>query len=156
MMRSQEDVSEVLVDLAGEAANKRDWGGVELLARCALYISPELHTAEEFLRAANAARSVDGEWIKLHEEIEAILRESGNQGMTTRELAAAVNRRHRYRKANGTLVKTNQIHARISHKRYMDAFKIVNGKVFLTVPPLKYRREREREALRLTRPDLHL
>lgn len=53
----------------------------------------------------------DAARVTLHEELVAILREQGT-AMSTRELAAAVNRRGRYRKRDGTLVTDFQIHGR--------------------------------------------
>jgi hypothetical protein len=48
----------------------------------------------------------------LHEEIAAILRESGREWLTTTEIADEVNRRGRYRKRDGSLVSPYQIHGR--------------------------------------------
>jgi len=49
--------------------------------------------------------------VTLHEELVAILRERGT-AMTTRELAAEVNRRGHYEKGDGTPVTDYQIHGR--------------------------------------------
>lgn len=57
--------------------------------------------------------------VKLHDELVAILRERG-EAMTTRELAAEVNRRGRYEKRDGTPVTDYQIHGRT--KNYADLF----------------------------------
>lgn len=47
--------------------------------------------------------------VKLHEEIAAILAEHGGGWMSTREIAAAVNARGRYRKGDGSPVEASQI-----------------------------------------------
>ena len=57
--------------------------------------------------------------VKLHEELVAILREQGT-AMTTRELAAEVNRRGRYEKGDGTPITDYQVHGRT--KNYPQLF----------------------------------
>jgi hypothetical protein len=49
--------------------------------------------------------------VTLHEELVAILRERGT-AMSTKELAAEVNRRGRYRKRDGTPITDYQVHGR--------------------------------------------
>ena len=50
--------------------------------------------------------------IALHEEIAAILSESGRGWMTTTEIADEVNRRSTYHKRDGSLVSPFQVHGR--------------------------------------------
>jgi hypothetical protein len=58
--------------------------------------------------------------MTLHEALIQILRENGNQPMTARALADAVNDRGLYRKRDRTPVEVNQIHARTNN--YQDLF----------------------------------
>ena len=58
----------------------------------------------------------------LHDEIAAILADNGNRWMTTREIAALVNKRGRYRKRDGSAVMPGQITARIAKPRYSHMF----------------------------------
>jgi len=53
-----------------------------------------------------------GQPVRLHDEIADILRARGNEWMTTRELAAEVNRRGRYHKRDRSEVTDFQIHGR--------------------------------------------
>ena len=66
----------------------------------------------------------------LHEEIADILTEKGNKGMTASKIAALVNKRKRYKKKNGTDVKSNQISARTSN--YSKIFEKREGLIFLS------------------------
>lgn len=54
----------------------------------------------------------DGHMVTLHEEIAAILSEAGGDGMSTSEIAAAVNRRGNYRKRDGSEITAFQVHGR--------------------------------------------
>jgi hypothetical protein len=56
-----------------------------------------------------------GAQLTLHEALVHVLRESGSQGLTARELADAVNRRRLYRKRDGSPVEVNQIQARVNN-----------------------------------------
>jgi HB1/ASXL restriction endonuclease-like protein with HTH domain len=58
--------------------------------------------------------------MTLHEALAQILRENGNQPMTARALADAVNERGLYRKKDGSPVEVNQVHARSNN--YQDLF----------------------------------
>ena len=58
--------------------------------------------------------------VTLHEEICAILRNTGNSWTTTKDLAALVNQRGRYHKRDGSLVSAFQIHGRT--RKYVDLF----------------------------------
>lgn len=58
--------------------------------------------------------------VTLHDEIVAILRESGVASMSTSEIAARVNARGRYQKRDGSAVTAYQIHGRT--KNYSDLF----------------------------------
>ncbi len=60
--------------------------------------------------------------IRLHDEIAAILADNGNRWMTTREIAALVNERGRYRKRDGSKVMANQIVARIAKPKHAGRF----------------------------------
>lgn len=53
--------------------------------------------------------------MTLHDVMADVLRSTGNEGMTGRELADAVNRRGRYRRRDGAPVEPNQIHARVNN-----------------------------------------
>jgi hypothetical protein len=59
-----------------------------------------------------AVRGSSGERVKLHEEIDAILRKHGGGWMTTQGIADAVNRRGRYTKRDGSAVTPYQVHGR--------------------------------------------
>jgi hypothetical protein len=61
---------------------------------------------------AALGHSIPDERLTLHEAIAVVLRDGGNEWMTTRELADEVNRRDLYRKRDGSPVESNQIHAR--------------------------------------------
>ncbi len=65
----------------------------------------------------------------LHEEIANILTENDNKGLTASEIAAQVNKRKRYKKKNGTDVKSNQISARTSN--HSEIFEKREGLIFL-------------------------
>jgi len=56
----------------------------------------------------------------LHEALAQVLRENGNEPMTARALADAVNGRGLYRKRDGGPVEVNQVHARTNN--YQDLF----------------------------------
>lgn len=58
--------------------------------------------------------------MTLHDALAQILRENGNEPMTARALADAVNGRGLYSKKDGSPVEVNQIHARTSN--YQDLF----------------------------------
>jgi len=53
--------------------------------------------------------------MTLHDALALLLREVGDDGMTARELADAVNGRGLYRKRDGSPVEANQIHARTNN-----------------------------------------
>lgn len=53
--------------------------------------------------------------LTLHEALARVLEEAGNEAMTARELADAVNRRGLYRKRDGSPVEVNQVHARVNN-----------------------------------------
>ncbi len=71
----------------------------------------------------------DGAPLTLHEALARVLEDGGNEGMTARELADAVNRRGLYRKRNGSPVEVNQVHARINN--YGDLFEKNESKIKL-------------------------
>jgi hypothetical protein len=50
--------------------------------------------------------------VTLHREIEDILRDKGNKWMTPADIAAAINRRGRYRKRKGTEMQSTQVAGR--------------------------------------------
>lgn len=58
--------------------------------------------------------------LTLHEALARVLEGAGNEPMTARELADAVNRRQLYRKRDGSSVEVNQVHARVNN--YGDLF----------------------------------
>lgn len=58
--------------------------------------------------------------MTLHQALMQILQEHGNEPMTARALADAVNERGVYRKRDGSPVEVNQIHARTNN--YQDLF----------------------------------
>lgn len=60
--------------------------------------------------------------VTLHEEIAAILSDSGNRWMTASEIASLVNERGRYRKKDRTPMETGQVWARICKPRYNHMF----------------------------------
>ena len=60
--------------------------------------------------------------VTLHEEIAAILSDSGNRWMTAREIANSVNRRGRYRRKDGAPMETGQVWARICEPQYRHMF----------------------------------
>ena len=60
--------------------------------------------------------------VTLHEEIAAILSDSGNRWMTAREIARMVNKRGRYRRKDGAPMETGQVWARICKPRYSHMF----------------------------------
>ena len=60
--------------------------------------------------------------VYLHEEIAAILSDSGNRWMTASEIASLVNERGRYRKKDRTPMETRQVWRRVSHSRYSHMF----------------------------------
>lgn len=57
----------------------------------------------------------------LHEELVAILRESGRESMTRGELASEVNRRGNYSKRDGSEITDFQVHGRT--KNYPNLFR---------------------------------
>jgi hypothetical protein len=58
--------------------------------------------------------------MTLHKALVQVLRENGNEPMTARALADAVNERGLYRTKDGSPVEVNQVHARTSN--YQDLF----------------------------------
>ena len=80
-----------------------------------------------FLRQREEAEL--SERVLLHNEVAAILRAHGNDWMTTRELADAVNARGKFRKRDGSLVAVFQIHGRT--KNYSRIFERDNSRVRL-------------------------
>lgn len=73
-------------------------------------LASETPDAPETIQVATPRPTAGG--ITLHEEIADILRERGNEWITTQELADAVNERARYRKRDGSTVTAFQIHGR--------------------------------------------
>lgn len=53
--------------------------------------------------------------MTLHDALAQVLREGGNEGMTARDLADAVNRRALYHKRDGSPVEVNQVQARVNN-----------------------------------------
>jgi HB1, ASXL, restriction endonuclease HTH domain len=53
--------------------------------------------------------------MTLHDALAHVLREGGNEGLTARELADAVNRRGLYHKRDGSPVEVNQVQARVNN-----------------------------------------
>jgi hypothetical protein len=53
--------------------------------------------------------------LTLHEALAKVLRESGTEWMTARELTDEVNRRGLYRKRDGSALEVNQVHARTNN-----------------------------------------
>jgi hypothetical protein len=58
--------------------------------------------------------------MTLHQALALVLQEHGNEPMTARALADAVNDRGLYRKKDGSAVEVNQVHARTNN--YQDLF----------------------------------
>jgi multidrug resistance efflux pump len=71
--------------------------------------------------------------LTLHEALAQILREHGNQWMTVRELAEAVNTSGLYRKRDGSFVEPSQIHAR--SKNYERLFEKEGSRIRLRGVP---------------------
>src|SRR5262249_51664880 len=71
----------------------------------------------------------EGGQLTLHEAIARVLEDAGNEWMTARELADAVNRRGLYRKRDGSPVEVNQVHARMNN--YSDLFEKNGPKIRL-------------------------
>jgi hypothetical protein len=71
----------------------------------------------------------EGGPLTLHEAIARVLEDAGNEWMTARELADAVNRRGLYRKRDGSPVEVNQVHARMNN--YTDLFEKNGPKIRL-------------------------
>ena len=70
---------------------------------------------------------------KLHEVIIDTLWMNGNQGMTAREIAKAINRDRLWlRPSDSTPPPPNQINARVSHRRYKHLFtKDGEGRIYI-------------------------
>jgi hypothetical protein len=66
-----------------------------------------------------AASKPSAERLTLHEAMELVLQENGNEWMTVRELADAINERRLYEKRDGSLVDPSQIHARANKYQAM-------------------------------------
>jgi len=60
--------------------------------------------------------------VTLHEEIAAILSDSGNRWMTASEIASLINERGRYRREDGAPMETGQVWARICKPQYSHMF----------------------------------
>jgi hypothetical protein len=69
--------------------------------------------------------------MTLHEALQLILSENGNEWMTVKDLAAEVNDRSLYQKRDGSPVEPNQIHARA--KNYPALFEKDGPRVRLKV-----------------------
>jgi hypothetical protein len=80
----------------------------------ALIVQAEAALGEESRPSAGTAA------MTLHDALAQILRENGNEPMTARALADAVNGRGLYSKKDGSAVEVNQVHARTSN--YQDLF----------------------------------
>jgi hypothetical protein len=78
---------------------------------------------------ARVTRANDGD-LTLHEALSRVLEDQGNEWMTARELADAVNRRGLYHKRDGSPVEVNQVHART--KNYPKLFEKNGGNIRLT------------------------
>jgi hypothetical protein len=73
--------------------------------------------------------AAEGGQLTLHEALARVLEDGGNEAMTARELADAVNRRGLYRKRDSSPVEVNQVHARINN--YGDLFEKDGSKIRL-------------------------
>lgn len=100
----QEALAEARSELAG-LDTRRD----ELLAQIA-QAEAIVGGSPADVPAPAAARSA----LTLHEALVRVLEDTGNEGMTARELADGVNRRGLYRKRDGSPVEVNQVHARVN------------------------------------------
>lgn len=69
--------------------------------------------------APPAASKPSVERLTLHEAMELVLQENGNEWMTVRELADAINERGLYEKRDGSVVDPSQIHARANKYQAM-------------------------------------
>ena len=67
--------------------------------------------------------------MTLHDALAQILRENGNEPMTARALADAVNGRGLYSKKDGSAIEVNQVHARTNN--YQDLFEKVGSLIRL-------------------------
>jgi len=103
-------IREALVEARAELASLR--GREAELER-------QITEAERALGEEAADESDEGESITLHEAIAEILRSTGNEGMSGRELADAINRRSLYRRRDGMPVEANQVNARVNNYRDM-------------------------------------
>lgn len=109
LQRSRELIRAALDDARTELASL-DARRSELLA---LISQGEATLGEARLSAGATA-------LTLHEAMAQILRENGNESMTARALADAVNDRGLYHTKDGSPVEVNQIHARVAN--YQDLF----------------------------------
>lgn len=82
--------------------------------------------------AGPAGQEGDPDQPYLHDEIARILRDAGNQWMTTDEIAAEVNTSRRYRTRKGTDVTAFQIHGRT--RNYKGMFERDGSRVRLLTP----------------------
>lgn len=69
--------------------------------------------------APPTAMKPHAERLTLHEAIQLVLRENGNEWMTVRELADEINNRGLYEKRDGSPVDPSQIHARANKYQQM-------------------------------------
>ena len=78
---------------------------------------------------ASSLAADGGGQLTLHEALVRVLENAGNEWMTARELADAVNRRGLYHKRDGSPVEVNQVHARTNN--YGDLFEKSGSKIRL-------------------------
>jgi hypothetical protein len=125
--RSRQMIKEALVEARAELAtvDERRHELLDQIARAEAVLGDGPPQRE--LEAAAAAG--DGAQLTLHEALARVLEDAGNEGMTARELADAVNRRGLYRKRDGSTVEVNQVHARINN--YGDMFEKDGPKIRL-------------------------
>jgi hypothetical protein len=94
-------------ELAERDARREELLGLVSRARAALGEAPP------------AASKPCAERLTLHEAMELVLQENGNEWMTVRELADAINERGLYEKRDGSPVDPSQIHARANKYQAM-------------------------------------
>ncbi len=82
---------------------------LQQIARAEALLGPQEVAASEVPAGAIEPR------LTLHEALARVLEDGGNEWMTARELADAVNRRGLYRKRDGSAVEVNQVHARANN-----------------------------------------
>ena len=78
-------------------------------------LEPADHRCGDCPRPESSSSMLGERRMTLHDALARVLRESGNEGLTARELADAVNRRGLYQKRDGSPVEVNQVQARVNN-----------------------------------------